>query len=175
MINNGQIGAHVYNQGTAESDVDKAFAYGASMFKSGMSMFAKAGSQMKKKAEETGLSEKVTTAAYAAKAKADETGVSNALHSAQQNFSKAAHSAMDYTAESGKSIYQSAQEGTLKDKTQQKATQAGAMMGQIGQSLFNSVQSFMGNQTAAQQPQPAEMQNVPQQQSSFDFMNDFDS
>lgn len=82
MINNGQIGSHVYNQPTAENDIDKAFNYGASMFKSGLSMLGKAGSQVKQKAEEAGLAEKVSTAASAAKAKADETGVSSALHSA---------------------------------------------------------------------------------------------
>ena len=48
-------------------------------------------------------------------------------------------------------------------------------MGQLGQSLFNQVHGLMGTQAAQQPQQPAEMQQVPQQQSSFDFMNDLDS
>jgi len=43
--------------------------------------------------------------------------VSDALAVAGSNVKKAASTAADYTVESGKNVYSSAQDGTLKDKT----------------------------------------------------------
>ena len=44
----------------------------------------------------------------------------------------AAEKAATFTYESGQSVYKSAQEGSLQEKTKEKASKAGEMMGQIG-------------------------------------------
>ena len=61
------------------------------------------------------------------------------------NIKSGASTAYNYSKESAISIKQSAEEGTLGEKTANQAKKTGAMLGSIGQSLFGKVQSFMGN------------------------------
>lgn len=68
-------------------------------------------------AEEAGVTTKVKSAASTIKQKADERGVSEIASKAASSTKNMAVKAKDYTVESSKSIYQSAQDGTLKDKT----------------------------------------------------------
>lgn len=52
--------------------------------------------------------------------------------------------AADYTVESGKNVYSSAQDGTLQQKTAEKAQAAGNAIGSFGQSLYSRFQSYTG-------------------------------
>ena len=69
---------------------------------------------------------------------AREAGITHAAAAAKRGITEAAQQ----TAATGKQFYQSTQDGTLGEKTGQKAQETSQMLNQIGQSLFAKVQSF---------------------------------
>jgi hypothetical protein len=87
----------------------------------------------KKKAEETGISDKI-----------NQVGVTSALNTVASKASDG----MGFVSETAGKVQQSAQEGTLVEKTTKKATdtayQASSMLSGIGYSLFTQVKSYSG-------------------------------
>lgn len=179
MEGNGSFGSH--NQ-EPENDIDQAFKFGAKLVKAGVGMVSKAAGRVKQKADEKGLTEKVNQARTSVKARADEKGISQALHNAQQGFSRRVHSALDSATDSGKAFYHSAKEGTLKEKTKEKAGKAGAMMAGMKVSLLNRVNSIRQKQqpeeSKAEAKEPVaplaeqELSAVEQPQSKFDGLDE---
>mmetsp|Transcript_11163 Transcript_11163/g.18750 ORF Transcript_11163/g.18750 Transcript_11163/m.18750 type:complete len:147 (-) Transcript_11163:49-489(-) len=109
----------------------------------------------KQKAEEAKLAEKLSNATQSIKQTAQERGWDEMAKNAATKAKLAADKAANYTYESGQSIYKSAQEGSLQEKTKEKASKAGDMMGQLGQSLFNKVNQLK-QQNRGEQADPAQ-------------------
>ena len=65
-------------------------------------------------------------------------------------------------ADNGKAIYQSAQEGTLKEKTKEKAGKAGAMMSGMKMSLLNRVNSMRQKQQPEESKVEEKLSEAPQ-------------
>lgn len=142
MANNGQFGSHQYQQPAQPSELDNAFKMGASALKAGWGFLSKATKTVKTKAEEAGITEKVSNMAHAVKAKSDETGFTATMQSAGQKVNIAAANAATYTQEQSKALYASAQDGSLKEKTSKNAAAASAYLSSLGTSLYGKVTSY---------------------------------
>lgn len=94
---------------------------GAEVLKKGWSYLSWGASKVKQKADQTGVSAKVSNAASVIKQKADEHGVTEKARIAAEKAKIAARNAADYTKESAKSVKQTAEEGKLQEKTSEKA------------------------------------------------------
>jgi hypothetical protein len=81
------------------------------------------------KADDIKLADKISSVAYTAKNKAVEVGLPEMATKAAKGIGNAAVKAGSYTYESGQSIYKSHQEGTLKNKTAEKASDIGSSIG----------------------------------------------
>ena len=111
------------------------------------SFLSSVGASAKKKADESGLTEKVSSTASNVKAnleaKAAEESKKAAIATAQSSAEMAKQAALrgvDYMYQSGASIKQSAKDGTLGEKTSQGAAKVGSVLGSMGQSLYNLTQ-----------------------------------
>lgn len=79
---------------------------------------------------------------HSIKQTSDSYGVTGAIVSAKNTVSKYGQKAAEYTAESGRGIIESAKDGSLQQKTTEKAYSAGNAISSFGHSLYKNFPGY---------------------------------